>query len=239
MSWLNNAWTIGIGTGLLSGFLVTWITHRFLSKKENREYAQKVLGANREIIYAIRPGISEGQIPSREVIIALTNATARRFGISPSNLYRPHEIAEELIKEVMDSSFLSSAQKSEYCTQLTPLGVIAATPAGDHKPSGQGKAPVEEYREKTTQWISLMMGIFAALLTTVFAIKDFSSAIDSIQLRVHDLIYAVGLPIVAAVVALAFGTLLKTSDALQLITRTLFGLVRVKRSTRDKGDKDR
>ena len=120
MTVLTNVWVVGIGTGILSGLLVRMGRAGFLSKRENRKY-QKVIGANREVIYAIRPGIPEGQIPSREVVQALTNSTARRAGVSPSDLYKPNEIAEELIKEVMDSSFLPSAKKSEYCTQLAAL----------------------------------------------------------------------------------------------------------------------
>lgn len=59
MDILNNAWVVGIGGGILSGLIVTVITRYLFSKKENSEYMQKVSSVNREIIYALRPGISE------------------------------------------------------------------------------------------------------------------------------------------------------------------------------------
>jgi hypothetical protein len=121
LRWINNGWVIGIATSVISGLAVTWVLRIFLSKKEDREYQQKVSAANRDVIYAIRPGIPEGQIPTYDVIVALANATARKYGVSVKELYGPRELMEELMKEVMDSSFLSSAKKAEYCTQLVHI----------------------------------------------------------------------------------------------------------------------
>src|SRR6266851_3086470 len=128
MQWLDNAWVVGTGTGVLSGIVVTWVAQWILSRKENRDYRKNVAEANREIVYTIRSGIPEEQIPSREIILALTNSTARRYSVSAADLYAPREIAEELIKEVMDSSFLPAGKKTEYGQLLLPIG--AEQPAG-------------------------------------------------------------------------------------------------------------
>src|SRR6185312_1655389 len=104
MSWYSNPWVVGVISGIPSGLLVNWVSRKLLGKREDREYLQKTLIANREVIYAIRPGISEGHIPTYEVLTALINATARRYGVEPEDLYTPKTISEELVKEVMDSS---------------------------------------------------------------------------------------------------------------------------------------
>jgi hypothetical protein len=122
MGIFNNPWLVGIGTGIVSGLLVAWVLNLFLSKKRDREYRQQVSSANREVIYSIRSSIPEDALPRRETVEALINSTARRYGLDASELYQPKQISEELIKEVMDSSFLSSAKKSEYCDALIPLG---------------------------------------------------------------------------------------------------------------------
>ena len=122
MNWLNNAWIVGIGTGILSGLLVTWLLNLFISKKKDREYQQQISSANREIIYSVRAGIPESNLPTREIVEALIHSTARRYAVQPSELYQAKELSEELIKEVMDSSFLSQAKKIEYCVALMPLG---------------------------------------------------------------------------------------------------------------------
>jgi hypothetical protein len=111
LSRINNPWFIGIATGVIAAGLIWLVSRLFLSKKDSREYIQKVTSANRDIIIAIRPGISEGQIPSRPILEALINSTVRRYSVSSADLYNPTQVAEELIKEVMDTSFLSSAQK--------------------------------------------------------------------------------------------------------------------------------
>ena len=106
MDIFNNSWVIGIGGGILSGLIVTLITRYLFSKKDNKEYAQKVSTVNREVVYALRPGISEGHIPDNEVLASLINATARRYKVERGDVYQAKQIAEELIKDIMDSSFI-------------------------------------------------------------------------------------------------------------------------------------
>ncbi|WP_339618177.1 hypothetical protein [uncultured Gilvimarinus sp.] len=111
MDILNNAWVVGIGGGLLSGLLVTLITRYIFSKKDDKEYVQKLATVNKEVVYALRPGISEGHIPDEEVLSSLINATARKYKVARDDVFRPKQIAEELIKEILDSSFISSETK--------------------------------------------------------------------------------------------------------------------------------
>ena len=68
MDIFNNSWVIGIGGGILSGFIVTLITRYLFSKKDNKEYVQKVATVDSEVVYALRPRISEGHIPDNEVL---------------------------------------------------------------------------------------------------------------------------------------------------------------------------
>src|ERR1019366_5870748 len=173
-SWLTNAWVIGIGGGIVSGALVTWIANSFLAKKENREYVQKLVSANHEIIYAIRPGIPEGQVPTREVISDLISSTARRYGVSSSDLYSHEELVQELVKEVMDSSFLSTAKKAEYCKELAPL----RTPIESREPERkdieyQLRFSEELYRKRkqTSERASILLGVIAAIGSIAFTFR--------------------------------------------------------------------
>ena len=59
MELFNNPWFVGIGGGILSGLIVAYISRLIFSRRDNREYAQKVSQANHEVLYAVRPGISE------------------------------------------------------------------------------------------------------------------------------------------------------------------------------------
>ncbi len=175
MQILNNPWVIGIGGGILSGFIVTFVSRAILSRRDRREYNQKVLSANREIIYAIRPGISEGHIPDNGVAEALMKATARKYGVDSKDLYTPPEIAQELTKEVMDSSFISSKTKGEYCAKLSTLSPVCSEDnvnelvKSDGDRSLKGSSGIEDYRSRMVTMMSMMMGILAAMMTGVLA----------------------------------------------------------------------
>lgn len=168
MELFSNPWVIGVLGSIPGGFLVNWVTGIILGKRENREYLQKVIGANREVVYAIRPGISEGQIPTAEVLASLVNATARRYGVEPSDLYTPTQIAEELVKEVMDSSFISSVQKSEYCTRLATLGVTARKEVLETVADPERRS-IAEYRQRVISSVGVLLGILTTTMTIAYS----------------------------------------------------------------------
>ncbi|WP_440221759.1 hypothetical protein ACQQ2N_11720 [Dokdonella sp. MW10] len=212
MEVINNPWFIGIGGGILSGLIVTLISRMVLSRRDNREYAQKVLGANREVIYAIKPGISEGLIPASEIIQSLIEATARKYGVEAKNLYRASEIAQELMKEVMDSSFISAKTKEEYCAQLARLVAAPSTqPSSTHqKPRDERPSSgMEEYRSRMISMMSIMMGMGAASMTLFmvlsknapFASLTFGSGLFS---AIFPAIAAMLVVVAAAAAAMSF-----------------------------------
>jgi hypothetical protein len=121
MDSLANHWVIGIGGGLITGLLVMLIIRQLVSGRERREYQQRVASANSEIISAIRPAITEKVIPSGAMLDALFSATARKHGVSSSDLLPKAGIANELMKEVIDNTFLSSPQKVEFCQLLVGM----------------------------------------------------------------------------------------------------------------------
>ena len=156
--WLGNPWFVGIVGSIPSGFLVNWLTGLVLGKRENREYLQKVNGANRDIVYALRPGISEGTIPTAGVLSSLISATARRYGVETSDIYNPVQIGEELVKEVMDSSFISSAQKAEYCERLATLGGSSRNAINEPEKTIEPRS-VAEYSQRSISLVSTMVGV--------------------------------------------------------------------------------
>ena len=201
MNYLNNAWVIGIGGGVLSGFLVTVFSRMILSRRDRGEYVQKLQSANREIIYALRPGISEGHVPNRQVVVLLINATARKYGVGTGDLVDPAQIGEELTKEIMDSSFISASTKQEYCDQLTPLTSappeVTANTADAREERLRSSLDFAAYRARMVRLLSVMMGGTAALMTTILVISDGAGR------RIEAL--EVLLPSVAALIAVIMG----------------------------------
>jgi len=117
----TNPWIIGIGGGTVSGLVVFVITRVIFGRRENREYHQKVLAANRELLHGLRPTVAENQIPERNVIEAMHASTARRFGVMCKDMASIDELVEDLTMEVMESSFISSQVKAEFCQKISSL----------------------------------------------------------------------------------------------------------------------
>lgn len=166
-SLLTNGWVVGIGGGVLSGLIVAWLTRVLFSKRDQRELAMKVHSANQEILYAIRPEISEQSLPSIQVIDALRSATARKYHIDRDRLHDVPHIVEDLIKEIMDSSFVSSAAKREYCEDLKLLIAETASEKSQEREDPEIHVARVEYKEKMVTLLSMTLGTIAALATMV------------------------------------------------------------------------
>lgn len=173
MEIFNNPWVVGIGGGILSGLIVTLITRYLFSKKDNSEYAQKVETVNREVVYALRPGISEGHIPDSEVLTSLINATARKYKVERNDVFQAKQIAEELIKEIMDSSFISSETKKSYCETLAHLVSSQHEFTPDALIEIERKSLESEYRRRQTERMSSVLGLTAAMGTMMVVLTRF------------------------------------------------------------------
>jgi len=198
MDLLNNAWVVGIGGGILSGLFVTLVTRYIFSKRDNREYTQKVETVNREVVYALRPGISEGQIPSEQVLESLLNATARRHKVSRDDIYKPKQIAEELIKEIMDSSFISSDTKQKYCETLAHLVTPPRAAVDLHSLKLELKVAESDYRSRLASRMSAILGLTAAMVTMMTV---FSRLVDRPSLSLFSNAFEVFVPTLTILLA--------------------------------------
>lgn len=169
MNWLNNPWVVGIGGGILSGLVVAWVSRMLLSKREDRERLQKVQAANRELIFAIRPGISEGVLPSPAIVDALIESTSRRYGVNSWELHGSVQLAEELTKDVMDSSFLSAKAKLDYCERLSALRDQALEKARELRKQEEEAVKVTSPSDRTAEVMSAALG-FITLMMTMLAV---------------------------------------------------------------------
>ena len=136
---LNNSWVIGVGGGIVSGLLVFLITKRSFPDPDKRELARNIANANQEVVYSIRSCIPDEKLPSPSVLEALIKATARKYGVLDKKLFDVRDLCQELIKEVMDSSFISADTKEKYCNELNNLGSSIPPPDEPKKPQNLEK----------------------------------------------------------------------------------------------------
>jgi hypothetical protein len=191
MDWLQNAWVTGIGGGIVSGLIVYFITAWLFSNQSKRDAARKVSSANQEITLAVRQGIPENRIPSRPVLDALIKATARKHSLQAAELYGPGEVAQDLIKEVMDSSFISAEAKEGYCERLAELDRSETNL--DRATAGEKRASI---RSPQTAVISLALAMSAAIMSATLVLVMREGGMDAFD-KSRSVTISILLPVVA------------------------------------------
>lgn len=162
---IANPWIVGIGGGVISSLIVFFITKFFLSKKENKEYEQKVRLATNEVVYAVRPLVIDKAIPANDVLAALRSAIAVKYGVKVSDFIGIKQLVCILVLEILSNSFLNSSQKNEYCNLLmTMKDEPKQTPSND----------VHKRKSERNLYISMMLSLlcFSAVLGSVLASKE-------------------------------------------------------------------
>ena len=162
---IANPWIVGIGGGVISSLIVFFITKFFLSKKENKEYEQKVRLATNEVVYAVRPLVIDKAIPANDVLAALRSAIAVKYGVKVSDIIGIKQLVSILVLEILSNSFLNSSQKNEYCNLLmTMKDEPKQTPSND----------VHKRKSERNLYISMMLSLlcFSAVLGSVLASKE-------------------------------------------------------------------
>ncbi|EGW39373.1 hypothetical protein [Desulfosporosinus sp. OT] len=172
----SNPWVVGIGGGIFSGFIVFLVTRFAFSNRDKMEYFRNLTTANKEVIYSIRSIISENVLPSSEIINALIRANSRRYRVDQKDMYTLVQICEELIKEIMDSSFIASKIKLEYCDMLSGIKTDKkemVINTDDDKLSSatyMSESYQDEYKNKLITEFSLILGLLAAMVPVVIYI---------------------------------------------------------------------
>lgn len=162
---IANPWIVGIGGGVISSLIVFFITKFFLSKKENKEYEQKVRLATNEVVYAVRPLVIDKAIPANDVLAALRSAIAVKYGVKVSDVIGIKQLVSILVLEILSNSFLNSSQKNEYFNLLmTMKDEPKQTPSND----------VHKRKSERNLYISMMLSLlcFSAVLGSVLASKE-------------------------------------------------------------------
>lgn len=162
---IANPWIVGIGGGVISSLIVFFITKFFLSKKENKEYEQKVRLATNEVVYAVRPLVIDKAIPANDVLAALRSAIAVKYGVKVSDVIGIKQLVSILVIEILSNSFLNSSQKNEYFNLLmTMKDEPKQTPSND----------VHKRKSERNLYISMMLSLlcFGMVLGSVVASKE-------------------------------------------------------------------
>lgn len=118
MNFFENAWFVGISTGIISGVLVFFITKWIMDKRGKVEYFKQVHNADQNVINALKPYIADNGLPEIEIFEALIASVARSFCIDRSDMFSIGTYCEELIREIISDVYVSNDKKQEYTNSL-------------------------------------------------------------------------------------------------------------------------
>ena len=166
---LNNPWVTGIGGGVISSLIVFFVTKYLFSKKENKEYSQKIKTANNEILYSMRPLVIEKKLPTADIISAIKSSIAKKYGVKQDDLYDDLSLYNDLVAEIMANSFLSPEQKLEFCSLLVNI---------KNRCNENIKIVyVQNRNSESARYISMLLAFssFVMVLTTTFLITEVDS----------------------------------------------------------------
>ena len=120
-NFFNNQWVINIGTGLVVYIVTNIISRIILNKAANKEKQKQIENANKEIIRILKPYVVENNILNKNVINAVIKSISRKFYIPSEDLFSDKEICEELIREILESSYVNNDKKFDYINYLSNI----------------------------------------------------------------------------------------------------------------------
>lgn len=172
----ENAWFVGIATGIISGILVFFLTKWIMDKKGNVEYYKEVKNANQSVINALKPYIADKGLPRIEIFNALISSIARTHGVKDGDMYSVHIFCEELIREIISDVYVSNEKKEEYTDALAIYisnmeKISNELPITDLSENDlwAEKEHFSKLRRQTSMYISFVM----AVLSMVMAMMTF------------------------------------------------------------------
>lgn len=222
MGFFQNAWFVGISTGIISGILVFFLTKWIMDKRGKVEYYKQVNIANNNVINALKPYIADKGLPSIDIFEALVSSTARTFGIDEKDMFSVSVYCEELIREIISDVYVSNEKKQEYTRMLA-----------DYKKSIQGKKEIELemnksislngiYGERLKKRMSMYMavltsfiGVLCSVMVMLFEENSFSKSFWY-PFEDNPIIWAMLVPMLVIVMMIM---MLTTSEVMLKITK--------------------
>jgi hypothetical protein len=164
MELFSNPWIVGIGGSMISGILVGIITRYIFSGGVKKEYLHKIQAANNEILDVIRHSIAEKVFPLFEVIDSIRASISKKYGVSKSDLYNAITLCNDIVKEIMESPFLSSKEKVDFCDLVVG---VKKQHQGIEEDQVDKSESINTGKSESSEFLSLTLGVTTAGMVIV------------------------------------------------------------------------
>ncbi|MGE1163211.1 hypothetical protein ACQJ0Y_07880 [Peribacillus simplex] len=124
MNWwelLKELFGVSFAQNLFTGLIIFFIGNIFTKIKAKKDYIIALKQANSKVFYMLRRLISEQELPNKEILLAMHNSIARDLKVMPEDMDSYDVISENLVKEIMDTDFLSHDEKLKYSSKALTI----------------------------------------------------------------------------------------------------------------------
>lgn len=203
----NNQWVMNIGTGLILYIITTIISKIILNKATNKERQRQIDNANKEIIRILKPYVVNKNILNKMIITSIISSVARKYNLSVNEILDVKSICEELIREILESSYVDNEKKSEYAVYLNDI-IESYKSFDDIKERvvllSESESRLKNYKNIYSLLSFCMMSIVLviSIFVTIFSEKEYefySSVSEPIQITMLILIAEIGMMLPAMV----------------------------------------
>lgn len=162
-NFFSNSWVISFITGLLVYFL----TKLWERLRERKQYKLAIFSANKEVFDTLKFAIPETVLPSVYVLRALHVSTAKQKNVKQEDMDSLNSIIFDLIKEIMESNFLSYENKIKYCMKLEELEQSLSIQRDDSSKDKNIEIQYTNFYSKKVRYAepALFMAILAMLIS--------------------------------------------------------------------------
>lgn len=172
MDWLNNPWISGVIIGIISGLIVYVLTDKFFGKQKQREHRKIIINANNNVLQNVKSFFIQKQILKREIIESMIQAVAIQNNLNREELFNIKDIGGLLVKEFMETSFLSVDNKKLICEEVYNT---LFTEASEQQNVPKASSDIIIRRNESSLQISLVMALSTAMMTLLYTVTTFKT----------------------------------------------------------------
>ena len=113
--------TQSIVNGLIVFVITTLVTNAASLYALRKSYKNNSKQANREIVDTLISALSQDFPVDEHMVAHVSDSTARKYGVRPRSICSPREVLSDLMKEIIDSKFISGGTKHTCYLHLQSL----------------------------------------------------------------------------------------------------------------------
>lgn len=205
MELVKSLFDLAFVQGILASLVVFFITEFIKRIRQKKQYKHQTGLANKEVFQAIRSFIPEEEMPSCEILIAIHKATAKRYNVDERDMDSIATICDDLVKEVMESNFLSYENKLSFCEKIHRIkeNILQLPPRNEDEETQKEQGTDKEEQLTASSLLPITLSLVTFMLTFFLSIidKKVRSTVTDIVLNSAEFVVPIGLLTVFMVIA--------------------------------------